>query len=214
MPMPRHAVPDPEDIADAAPPAPPIDTTNELAATVGRNLRLWRTRRGYSLERLTKLSGVSRGMLGQIERGRSAPTIGLLWKIATALGITFSNLTAPATRRGTLILPSARARILASSNGRFTSRALFPFDGERHAEFYELRLAAGHMEEAEAHAPGTVENLVVTRGAAEIHDGTDWHRLEEGDAILFEADVPHRYRNPLDQEAELYLVMTYVETVG
>jgi transcriptional regulator with XRE-family HTH domain len=213
--MPRHdAVPVLEEIADAPTPVHAADPASDLAVTVGRNLRLWRTRRGYSLERLTKLSGVSRGMLGQIERGRSAPTIGLLWKIATALGITFSNLTAPATRRGTILLNRERARILASSNGRFTSRALFPFDGERHTEFYELRLAAGHLEEAEAHAPGTIENLVVSKGAVEIHDGTAWHRLEQGDAIVFEADVAHQYRNPTDEEAELYLVMTYVDTVG
>ena len=38
--------------------------------------------------------------------------------------------------------------------------------------------------------------------------------LDEGDAILFEADVPHSYRNLADGEAVLYLVMTYVQTVG
>jgi len=37
--------------------------------------------------------------------------------------------------------------------------------------------------------------------------------LGEGDAILFQADVPHRYRNMRSVEAALYLVMTYVNPV-
>ena len=42
----------------------------------------------------------------------------------------------------------------------------------------------------------------------------DAQRLEAGDAILFEADTPHAYRNPGEVEAVMYLVMTYAETVG
>jgi transcriptional regulator with XRE-family HTH domain len=190
------------------------DPAAELATTVGRNLRRLRTRRGYSLERLAKLSGVSRGMLGQIELGRSAPTIGLLWKIATALDVTFATLTASDAAGGTALLRLQQAKILSSSQGRFTSRALFPFDGERRVEFYELRIAPGHEEMALAHAPGTMENLTVSQGRLELFDGEDSHLLEAGDAILFEAGRPHRYRNPGSVEAVLYLVMTYDETIG
>ncbi|TIV12349.1 MAG: hypothetical protein E5W02_19395 [Mesorhizobium sp.] len=56
-------------------------------------------------------------------------------------------------------------------DGKFTSRALFPFDGERKVEFYELRFAPGHTENAEAHAPGTIENLILIKGRLEIRVG-------------------------------------------
>src|SRR5579859_404207 len=59
----------------------------DLAPVVGKNLRRLRTQRGLSLERLSRASGVSRAMLGQVELGQSAPTINVLWKIARALGI-------------------------------------------------------------------------------------------------------------------------------
>ena len=154
-------------------------------------------------------------MLGQIETGKSAPTIGLLWKIATALGLPFATLLDSQKVHGTVVLRRDRAKILGSSDGKFTSRALFPFDAERKVEFYELRLAAKHQENAEAHAPGTVENLIVARGSIEVGAGKEpGHILEEGDAILFEADVPHSYRNLGEREAVLYLVMTYTQTVG
>ena len=193
----------------------PADVSTELSAILGKNLRRLRTQRGYSLERLAKLSGVSRAMLGQIETGKSTPTINLLWKVATALEVPFANLLAAQATSGTAVLRRDEAKVLSSSDGRFTSRALFPFDSERRVEFYELRLAPNHRQDADAHAPGTKENLIVVKGTVQIT--TDQVRpvtLAEGDAIVFEADVPHSYRNLASSEAVLYLVMTYVEAIG
>ncbi len=186
----------------------------DLAPVVGGNLRRLRTRRGLSLERLAQISGVSRAMLGQIELGQSAPTINVLWKIARALEVTFSALISQRTQSGALVLRSGDSKLLTSKDRSFTSRALFPFDEPRRVEFYELHLAGGAVENADAHPPGTAENLVVTAGSVEIDVGGDTHRLETGDSILFEADTPHAYRNPGKVEAVMYLVMTYAEEIG
>ncbi len=124
-----------------------------------------RVHRGLSLERLAHASGVSRAMLCQIELGQSAPTINVLWKIARALNVPFSALITDHTPSRTKVLTASSAKVLRSADGRFSSRALFPFDEPRTVEFYELRLAPRSTEQAEAHAPGTVENLVVTSGA-------------------------------------------------
>ena len=193
---------------------PPTTESTDLAPVVGGNLRRLRTRRGLSLERLAQISGVSRAMLGQIELGQSAPTINVLWKIARALEVTFSALISARTQSGALVLRASESKILTSKDRSFSSRALFPFDEPRRVEFYELRLAAGSVEEADAHAPGTSENLVVTAGTLEIDVAGDTHRLETGDSILFEADTPHAYRNPGRVEAVMHLVMTYAEEIG
>lgn len=190
------------------------DEATDLAPVVGGNLRRLRTKRGLSLERLSQLSGVSRAMLGQIELGQSAPTINVLWKIARALEVTFSALISSRTQSGALVLRSDEAKILTSKDRSFSSRALFPFDEPRRVEFYELRLAGGGTEIADAHAPGTSENLVCTAGTVEIDVAGETHRLAAGDSILFEADAPHAYRNPAKAEAVMYLVMTYAEEVG
>lgn len=202
-------------IPAAAPAAPPprdsavTEAGVDLADIVGRNLRRLRTQRGYSLSRLGAASGVSRAMLGQIELGRSVPSIGVLWKIARALEVRFAAFTAGASAEGTAVIRAAGAKVLMSHDGRFASRALFPDDAHRKVEFYELRLAAGGVETAAAHAPGTIENLVVGGGAVEIDVDRKRYRLDAGDAIVFEADVPHTYRNPGDSEAVMYLVMAY-----
>jgi transcriptional regulator with XRE-family HTH domain len=193
---------------------PPEPDASEIAPAVGANLRRLRSKRGLSLERLAQRSGVSRAMLSQIELGRSAPTINLLWKIARALGVTFSALITRGAEAGPRVLSASATKVLTNHEGTFTSRALFPFDEPRRVEFYELRLAAGSVEEADAHPPGTSENLVLTAGSLEIDVAGDTHRLEAGDSILFEADTPHAYRNPGRVEAVMYLVMTYAEEIG
>jgi transcriptional regulator with XRE-family HTH domain len=201
----------------AAPPAagaPVLEEAADLAPVVGGNLRRLRTRRGLSLERLSQLSGVSRAMLGQIELGQSAPTINVLWKIARALEVTFSALISSRSQAGASVMRASDAKILTSKDRSFSSRALFPFDGPRRVEFYELRLTQGGLEQADPHAPGTSENLVVTQGTVEIDVGGETHHLETGDSIVFEADSAHAYRNAGKGEAVMYLVMTYAEEIG
>ena len=195
----------------ASPPAADKDDGEVLTLIVGRNVKRLRLRRNLSLEGLSKLSGVSRAMLGLIELGRSVPTINIVWKIANAFDVPFSTLVTSHEAEPYRLLPADQTKILSSVSGEFSSRALFPFDGERQTEFYEIRLKPGGIEQADAHAIGTMENLVVVKGALEIEFGGETLRLSPGDAILFHADTPHAYRNTSKTELLAYLVMTYVE---
>jgi transcriptional regulator with XRE-family HTH domain len=185
-----------------------------LAPAVGSNLRRLRVKRGLSMERLSLASGVSRGMLGQIELGKSVPTINVLWKIARALNVPFSALIQTPSDGGTTVLRNEDSRLLSSKDGRFTSRALFPFDQPRYVEFYLLGFACGTVENAPPHPPGTVENLIVHEGSVEIEVDHQVHRLGAGDAIQFVADVEHAYRNREGSAATAYLVITYAREVG
>jgi len=191
--------------------ATPTESDSDLTPIVGANLRRLRVKRGLSLERLARASGVSRAMLGQIELGQSTPTINLLWKISRALEVPFSTLVTASTARTATVMRAKGAKLLTSSDGSFTSRALSPSNAPRNIEFYELRLAPKGAEHAEAHAPGTTENLVVAQGSVDIRVGKSKHELKQGDSIIFDADVPHAYENPTSEEALMYLVMTYAE---
>jgi transcriptional regulator with XRE-family HTH domain len=192
------------------PTSPPLPLEEDLASVLGPNLRRLRVRRGLSLERLARASGVSRAMLSQIELGRSTPTINVLWKVARAVNVSFATLLSHDVKTSSaVVLERSRAKLLTSQDGCFSSRALFPVDSQPKAEFYQLRLAPGGLEAADAHAPGTVENLVVASGRLELAVGSERFRLEEGDAVHFVADVPHRYENPGPAECVMYLLMTY-----
>jgi transcriptional regulator with XRE-family HTH domain len=164
-----------------------------------------------SLDELASRSGVSRTLLGQIELGRTVPSIGVTWRISQALGVPFSALLSTARAPGLQVLHRNEARVLHSADGRFSSRALFPFGEPHSAEFYELTLAPHAREDADAHKPGTRENLVVTRGKLQLKVGSDSVDLAPGDSILFSADVAHSYVNTSNESCVMYLVMTYDE---
>src|SRR3569833_388912 len=104
------------------------DGSTKLSMIVGENVRHLRRRQGLSLEQLAAISGVSRAMLGQIETGKSAPTINLLGRIAEALNVSVSGLISSPGVKGTIVIPHDRAIIVASSEGGNISRALYPWD--------------------------------------------------------------------------------------
>jgi transcriptional regulator with XRE-family HTH domain len=195
-------------------PMGPESKPEELGSIIGGALKRLRTKRALSLEALARLAGVSRAMIGQIEGGRSMPTIGLLWKIARALEVPFSALIGSGNGGGIAVMRADRSKVLTSKDGSFTSRALFPYDSERRVEFYELTMAPGALELAEPHAPGTTENLTVAQGQVEIAAGGETSLLACGDSVYFQADVPHSYRNVGPDKAIMFLVMTYTTTIG
>jgi transcriptional regulator with XRE-family HTH domain len=207
----KSAKPSPRAAGEPAPSAPP---SGDLTSVVGKNLHRLRSERSLSLEKLSKVSGVSRAMLGQIELGQSTPTINVAWKISSALGVPFSALLSERTEGGMHLLPASESKRLTSHDGKFVSRALFPFEERRRVEFYELTLKPGAVERADAHNPGTTEDLVVSQGQLEIEVDGRREVLGAGDAIVFEADVKHVYRNLAGGETVVYLVMTYADLVG
>jgi transcriptional regulator with XRE-family HTH domain len=201
-----------DDTAAVSPPS--IQASDNLGIVVGHNIKRLRARRNLSLEGLAKVSGVSRAMLGQIETGRSVPTINVVWKIACAFGVPFSTLIATQNAEAIRVIPANEAKVLTSANGQFSTRALFPYEGERRTEFYELRLKGQGIDEAEPHALGTTENIVVVKGKLDMEIAGQHRLLTAGDSILFQADQPHVYRNPGREEMVAYLVMTYAEPTG
>ena len=167
---------------------------------------------GGTLDRLANSTGVSPKTLNAIASGARAPSIELLWKIANALGVPFGSLIAAPARSGALVIRKSPDNVLSSRSGGFKSRALMAFGESPRVEIYELTLAPGFAEESQAHAPGTSENIVVTKGSIEIISGREPpYRLEEGDAIHFDADIPHSYRNIGEDEATAHLVLAYAD---
>ncbi len=189
------------------------DPDDRLASVVGSQLRRLRTQSALSLEGLSKLARVSRGMLSQIELGRSTPTITVLSRIAAALGVPVAAFLSRDSQDGVTVLRRSEAQLLRSADGSFVSRALFPFQGERRTEFYELQLQTGCRHQSPAHAAGTTENLVVATGLVRVDLQSTTHELPAGDALFFAADVAHAYVNVGPDAATLYVVVEYPEPV-
>jgi rhodanese-related sulfurtransferase/transcriptional regulator with XRE-family HTH domain len=176
---------------------------------VGKNVKALRDARGLSLDVLARLSDLSRNLLGQIELGKTTPSVGVVWKLARAFDVPFSELLVSSVEVTTTVLRGADASRLETPDGRFASRALFPLGRRPDAEFYQLYLGPHSREDAHPHQLGTRENLVVASGSLELVVNDRRFELTTGDAILFNADVPHAYVNPGKEPCIMYLVMTY-----
>lgn len=170
------------------------EETQEILARLPDRLRETRKSQGLSLDAVAKMSGVSRSMVSQIERGESSPTIATLWNLTRALNVDFAGLLeAPRPSNITVLKMDAAPQI----QGRGTSchiRILSPPESAGRHEVYELAfLDAGALESA-PHSAGTTEHLTVLSGRLHISSGEDNALLETGDAAWYRADVPHVIR--------------------
>ena len=67
----------------------------EMNRHLAQRLKGLRAELGWSLDVAARETGVSKAMLGQIERGESSPTVATLWKIATGFRVSFSSFIEP-----------------------------------------------------------------------------------------------------------------------
>jgi transcriptional regulator with XRE-family HTH domain len=191
-------------------PTPPGDEVGvaELTARVAANLHEQRRRRDMSLDQLAQRTGVSRAGLSQIETRKTNPSIGVLWKIASGLGIPFSELIGD-SQHAVSVLLRADAQVLRSTDRKFESRPLMPSGGANQIEVYELRLAARARHTSDAHGPGTRELIIVLNGGLRMVVGNHSENLAAGDSMLFNANAPHVYENPGSAEARYHDVIIY-----
>jgi len=191
-------------------PRPPGDEVGAADVTrrVAENLSHHRKRRDLSLDELAHATGVSRAALWQIEMRKTNPTIGVLWKIASGLGVPFSDLIGE-SRLSLSVLRREETQVLRSTDRRFESRPLVPAAGVNEIEMYELTLAARSRHASEPHGPGTKELVVVLSGALRMTVGDHTDDLTAGDSVVFDANLPHVYENPGNGEARYHDVIIY-----
>lgn len=180
----------------------------ELNRRIGERLRVMRTARCLTLDRLAALTGVSKPMLSQIERGETNPTVGTLWKIAGGLDLPFSALLEDQPGEVTVVRAGTR-NVLAEDHGRFLVTPLFPADPRHPVEVFRVLLRPGCHRVAQGHGAGVAEYLTVTRGSLVLALPGGEHRLDEGDALRFSAAGEHTYLNPFQSDCLLFLLIGY-----
>lgn len=168
---------------------------DEVAAAVARNVRRLRQHRGWSLETLAGRSGVSRGMLIQVEQQRTNPSLQTLVRLCEALDVSVARLVeldeVPAVR----VVPAGQAAVLWTGPAGGTAALLVGSDRSEHLELWSWLLLPGEAHSSEAHAPGTQELLHVTAGELTLELDGSAHTVPRGAGVLLQADRPHTYRN-------------------
>ncbi len=179
----------------------------EITNAVALNVKAVREEKKLTLEAAAELTGVSRSMLAQIERGDANPTISILWKIANGYKVSFSSLIE--SRLDCVQVVANRTLSPIEEDSRYRIYPIFTFDERKSFEIYRVEIDTEGSLSAQAHLKGAEEYITVFSGSVEITvDGTAY-RLESGDSIRFCADVPHAYKNLGKIRAEMNMLIYY-----
>ncbi|MDX2287437.1 MAG: XRE family transcriptional regulator [Hyphomicrobiaceae bacterium] len=182
----------------------------DVPAIVGNNLKRLRKAHGYSLERLAERSKVSRAMLGQIETGKSVPTVSLLWRIADALGVSVAGLLAVENLPPITVLRREQTAVTYSGVGNFKRRALFHTGRKRTVDFFEISIEPGHTEKIESLPSAGEHYLVLAYGELVVTVGDEPSvRLTKGDAAIFDADITSSITNDTESVAVAFAVLAH-----
>lgn len=177
-----------------------------LQTIISNNLRQLRKDRAWSLSQAAIETGVSKAMLGQIEREESNPTIVTLWRIAKGFKISMSSL----IERPLVASNKVQQRVKAAlvfDNIEF--KVLFSYDPLLGSEMFEHRLQPNKTHLSQAHGLGVQEDIIVIQGQMDMLVDGRWMPLNKGDVLRFAADQPHGYRNLSDEQTVFHNIIHY-----
>ncbi|MBG9787369.1 MULTISPECIES: helix-turn-helix domain-containing protein [Brevibacillus] len=180
----------------------------EIHLIIAKNLKAFRERKKLSLERVAELTGVSKTMIGQIERGESSPTITTIWKIANGLKISFTSLINN-PQPDTKVVLRSESKTLSEDNGKYRVYPYFPFEDDRRFEVYSVEIEEGGFLSSDPHREGTEEFLTVFEGELTVRVNNNDYTIRNGDSIRFKADSPHTYHNSGITLTRLSMVLYY-----
>lgn len=181
--------------------------TEIVTAALARNLKAARGRRGLTLDQLSIAAGISKGMLVQMEQGRTNPSLATLLRLSGALGLPLARLVEVAETPDVRIVRGAEAPVLWRGDQGGTGRLLGGTDAPDIVELWDWVIHPGERIESEPHEPGTMELVAVRAGRLALELGGQATPVGAGDTAIFRADLPHCYSAAGDQPVRLTMVV-------
>ncbi|AEE14551.1 helix-turn-helix domain protein [Thermodesulfobium narugense DSM 14796] len=181
---------------------------NNLNFIIANNLKKIREERKLSLDKLSEITGVSKSMLGQIERGESNPTVTTLKKITTGLKISFTALL-ESPKPNVDIVKFNNITPIVEDDGKYRVYPVFTFDGNGRFEIYIVEFDKGSKLKAVAHPDRTQEFITVFEGELKVSLESEELIVSKGDSIRFSADKPHIYFNIHSSITRVSMILYY-----
>ncbi len=181
---------------------------NNIHTIVAHNLSQYRNNQQLSLSTVSKLTGVSKTMLNQIENGQSNPTITTLWKIANGLHIPISDLISNKNENIHCISKSDTIPIY-NEHQTVIIYPYFPFNVDKQFEMFNMELEENVEMHSEGHHVGSEEYIIIHNGTLELDINGMTNTITKDDAIHFYSDVPHTYRNVGSERIHLTASIQY-----
>ncbi|MEM6480564.1 MAG: XRE family transcriptional regulator [Pseudomonadota bacterium] len=183
------------------------DDANSILNTLPMRLKEARKARGLSLDAVASLSGVSRSMVSQIERGESSPTISTLWNLTQALNVDFAGLMDQRDAQDQVkVLKAAEVPQITNMGTLCSISILSPPEDAGEHELYDILFDSSGSLRSKPHARGATEQLTVLEGSVRVTSGAASSILSIGDTARYAADVAHEI-TALDASARIFLIV-------
>jgi transcriptional regulator with XRE-family HTH domain len=176
---------------------------------VGSRIRALREGMDLSLRDLSERSKVSAPMLSQVERGETSPTLSTATKIAAGLELSLSQLLRLDEGDGVSVVRTGE-RLSRRARGHRYEVLTPALPGQRaEVSMHVLApgVATGGSDDPPIHEAGSRETAVAIEGPLRLVCDGVAHDLDEGDAVTFDADLPHHFENPGKQDARFLSVI-------
>lgn len=173
----------------------------DAVTAVAQHVRALRQARGWSLDELSGRSGVSKGMVVQIEGARTNPSVGTLSRLANAFGIEVGRLLVPAGSRTVRLIPASAPPLLWRSGYGGFARLLAGVTDPSTVELWELQLQPTDTYTGNANPPGARALLHVLVGSVVVVVGEDEHLVGPGETLDFVSDREYSCRNDTESVA-------------
>lgn len=180
-----------------------------ITQNVARNLKRIRKSKEMSLDDVARQTGISKSMLGQIERGVSIPTVETLGKIVSGLRISYNSLISAAKNDVVLVDKGKLEPSYISENADYKAYEYFPYEEDRTFEIYLMNLEAHSSYSSEAHGDNTYEYLTVFSGTLTVRVDDRLYDVAEENSIRFPTNCKHEYVNNSDKMVKFSVTFTW-----
>lgn len=182
-----------------------MTTTEQRLA---QRLALLRLKKGWSLEALAEITGISRASLSRIERGETSPTASLLNRLCIAYGLTMSRLLSEVEDAGAQFLQQAQQQVWHDRQNGYERRSVSPPTASFQGELVEARLQGGAF--IDYNAPpveGMEQHIWLLAGVLVFSLNDRLWRLEAGDCLRFHLTGRSSFHAPETAGAHYLLVV-------
>ncbi len=164
---------------------------------IAQRLRSLRTERGWSLDELARLSGVSRATLSRLENAEVSPTANALGKLCAAYGLTMSRLMRMVEDDFAPLVARAAQAVWTDPSAGFRRRSVSPPAHALAGELIECELdPATHIAYDSSPRPGLEHHLLLVDGELEVvADGHAW-QLRPGDCLRYQLAGASAFTTP------------------
>lgn len=180
---------------------------------VGKNMRLIRQEKGFSLRALAEASGLNVNTLSLIENGKSSPSVSTLQQLAQALRVPITAFFTQAQTPQQVVYqrPAERSQAVFSHGLLANLGAGMSHPG---LEAFVITLDPG-SDSGEEYITHTGRELVYClEGEIHYQVGDTTYTMHPGDSLIFEAQLPHGWKNPGTEQACALLALCPEEPTG